>query len=359
MDPNPLDPRPKSQIKEGRKFIAILIGIVLIVLLVIFLIVAFIFERPQEAGANKVSDQSEKLVTTQVKGFSFSPKSSDISGITDFYNKAKDHAVTWAGDWQELSDSSKFPFSFIENSRKYNFTPVIIVGLYNQGEKKLNRPLTQTTLEAYKTNAIKFAKKYQPPFFGMGVEVDIMYENHPSEFEKFVTLFNETASAIKTESPNTQIFTAFQLERTKGLRGGLFGGVNDSSKHNWTLLEKFPQADFIAFTTYPHLIYKNPNEIPSNYYKEIMEKTSKNVAFIETGWPSVNIATGWESSEEEQNLFVDTFISQIKPLDPKLVVWPFMYDNDAFGPAFKGLGLITKEGKTKPSWEKWESATFN
>lgn len=35
----------------------------------------------------------------------------------------------------------------------------------------------------------------------------------------------------------------------KGLQGGLFGGFNDAAQAQWQLIDRFPKADFIAFTT--------------------------------------------------------------------------------------------------------------
>src|SRR3972149_9859859 len=349
-------------LKPTRKLLFKLLFFAGLLNLLVSLILILVFSigrnsKTDYSNNSTVKTQVQTKITEPIKGVSFSPKSFAASDIAGFFKLATEAgtAITWAGDWFELGDTKKFPHTFIKYSKQYKFSPVIIVGLYNQGEKKLTRLLTEGTLASYKTYAVEFTKKYQPPFFGMGVEVDIMYENHPAEFEKFVNLFNETAKEVRKVSLNTKIFTAFQLEQTKGLRGGLFGGKNDPSKHNCALLSKFIEADFIAFTTYPHLIHKNPAEIPSDYYSEIKTRTAKKVAFIETGWPSVNIASGWESTETEQGQFLDVLLSQIETLDKVMVIWPFLYDTDT-GAAFKGLGLIPKEGHEKLSWEKWKGA---
>ena len=133
----------------------------------------------------------------------------------------------------------------------------------------------------------------------------------------------------------------------------MFGGTNDTTKAQWSLLERFPQSDIIAFTTYPGLIYKNPSEIPADYYTEIKSHTTKPVAFTEIGWHSEASPTGWESSDAEQAEFVRTFFDRTKNLDKELTIWSFMYDQNIIEP-FSSMGLRRRsDGTSKPAWDDW------
>ena len=219
------------------------------------------------------------------------------------------------------------------------------------------RPLTEENIESYKESAANFAQKYRPKYLGLGIEVNVLSEKSPPDFDKFVSLFNESYDAIKTVSPNTKIFTVFQLEKMKGLSGGLFGGVNDETKNEWPLLEKFQKSDIIAFTTYPSLIYKDPAEIPADYYLEIKNHTQKPIAFTEVGWPSGADILGWESSEEEQASFIQRFFELTKDLKPELAIWAFMYDQNTIEP-FKTMGLINSKGTAKSAFEKLKNLKY-
>ncbi len=141
----------------------------------------------------------------------------------------------------------------------------------------------------------------------------------------------------------------------KGLSGGLFGGENNPNKAQWHLLDKFSKSDIIAFTTYPGLIYKNPSDIPLDYYTEIKSQTSKSIAFTEIGWHSSDIPAGWESSEAEQAEFVSKFFQLTAGLDREMVIWSFLYDQATIEP-FASMGLRQNDGAARLSWEEWLKA---
>jgi hypothetical protein len=170
-----------------------------------------------------------------------------------------------------------------------------------------------------------------------------------------VDLYAEVYDEVKAVSPNTNVFTNFQLEKMKGLRGGLFGGTNDPDKAQWFLLDRFKQ-DIVSFSTYPMLIYKSPSEIPSDYYDEkITAHTSKPIAFTEIGWHSDDDIPGWESSGTEQAEFIETFFTLTRNLDMPIAIWSFMFDQDIPDP-FKHTGLIHNDGTAKPAWDAWIKA---
>jgi hypothetical protein len=137
----------------------------------------------------------------------------------------------------------------------------------------------------------------------LGVEVNLLYESSPTDFQTFVSFFNATRTAIRAASPGTAVFTIFQLEKMKGLDGGLFGGMNDTADAEWGLLSDFGSSDLAGFTTYPGLIYHSASSMPSDYYGEIARHTQKPIAFTEVGWQSGSLP-GWGNNETSQASFV-------------------------------------------------------
>ena len=288
-------------------------------------------------------------------GFSFSPRTFGGDDFLPFFETATSAAdvITWAGDWFELDKPTSAPYTITELGDDYGYEPLIIVGFFNQGARELIRPLDDATLDIYVALATDYARTHQPAYFSVGVEVDILYETSPLEFDRFVDLFSRTADAIHEVSPDTKVFTAFQLERLRGLRGGLFGGENDEAQATWELIDRFPTADLIGFTTYPSLIFDHPDDIPADYYTEILDHTTKPVAFVEAGWQAEDIASGWEGSEDEQVVFVERFIATATELDAELAIWSFLHDIPGF-PPFESMGLIPTNGPPRAGWTTWQ-----
>ncbi|MEW5955896.1 MAG: hypothetical protein AB1626_05185 [Candidatus Micrarchaeota archaeon] len=288
-----------------------------------------------------------------LKGVSLSPKSFEAADFTEFFQRANEagQVVSWAGDWNELAGQGG-PKVVAELSSTYSYAPLVEAQFFTQSTGALLRPLGAATKRAYKDAAVAFASDYEPPFFGFGIEVNLLYEKSPSDFEDFVSFYSEVYDAVKAVSPNTKVFTVFQLEKMKGLNGGLFGGVNDASANEWSLLDRFPKSDLAVFTTYPGLIYRTPSEIPADYYSEISSRVSKPIAFTEVGWHTAASPVGWESSEAEQAEFVAKFFELTAGLDKELVVWSFVYDPATVEP-FNSMGLRKSDGTPRPAWNAW------
>ncbi|MCX6767261.1 MAG: hypothetical protein NTY90_00820 [Candidatus Micrarchaeota archaeon] len=310
-------------------------------------------KQGNEAAPSAVSGP----VGLTLKGVSLSPRSFQAADFTDFLEKAKQagKALEWAGDWNELGAAQGGPAVVAELAPANGLAPVVEAQFFTQSTGRLLRPLDDATRQAYKESAAAFAEKYKPAYLAFGIEVNILYEKSPSDFEEFAAFYGGVYDTVKAASPDTKVFTVFQLEKMKGLGGGLFGGENNSSKAEWFLLDRFPKTDLVAFTTYPGLVFKSPSEIPADYYSEIKSHTAKPVAFTEIGWHSAASPAGWESSESEQAEFVDVFFNLAGGLDAKLLVWSFLYDQKTAEP-FNSMGLWRGDGAAKQAWDKWVKA---
>jgi len=300
------------------------------------------------------------ITSTFQKGVTLSPQSFQQGDFTDFFAKAKQAGsiVSWAGDWNELGGANGGPKVVAELASTYGYTAVIETQFFTQSNGKLLRPLDEVTKQSYKSSAVAFAEKYKPKYLALGVEPNMLYEKSPANFDQFTKFYSEVYDAVKAVSPNTKIFTIFQLEKMKGLSGGLFGGVNDPSKAQWQLLDSFPKNDIIAFTTYPGLIYKNPSDIPADYYTEIKSRTSKTVAFTEIGWHSAPSPSGWESSETKQAEFVNRFFTLTENTNTEMAIWTFMYDQNTIEP-FNSMGLFRNNGTAKLAWDIWLGSSYS
>lgn len=324
------------------------------------LIIAFAIAAPATDAQGLEARKGQKAL----KGFSLSPKSFEQKDFARFFDLTKENsnAVLWAGDWSAASLAEKgSPASVVvELAGSYQYVPVIEMGFFDQSNGKLLRPLSDENRQAYKKLAVDFVKKYKPRYFGMGVEVNTLYEKDPKAFDDFAKMYGEIRKEIKKMSPDTKVFTVFQLEKMKGLNGtGLFGGSggksNAAAKPQWSLLGRF-DSDLAAFTTYPGLVYKDPKDIPDDYYSEIARHTSKPVAFVELGWHTSKSIKGLESSEAEQADFVKRFFKLSASVNKELVIWSFMYDPAKAAEPFATMGMVNGDGTFRKAWKEWLAA---
>ncbi|MBI5881007.1 hypothetical protein HZB90_02660 [archaeon] len=270
------------------------------------------------------SPESQQHVT--LKGVSLSPDSFSQEGFTSFLETAKQAGsiIGWYGDIAELSDTKGAPYVTTELALRQGQLPLIIAQTFEQDSDKLLRPLDEKNKAEYKRAVLQFVDKYKPAYFGIGIEVNILQENSPADFDRFVSFFFFFYSAVKQASPDTKVFTSFQLERLKGLKSGLFGGQD--TEPAWEMIYLF-KSDLVAFTTYPCLIFPSPADIPDDYYSDILSHVSKPVAFTEIGF----------------NL--------TKNLDAEFFIWSFLYDQKTSFP-FSDMGLFSSNGQ-KQAWDVW------
>lgn len=337
---------------------ALRIGIAIVVIVLILVLASSLKNKKNESNkidsaptANNTNQDNAKLKL--LKGITLTPKSFDPQDFKKFFSEANEAGsiISWSGDWQELSNQNGGPKVITELSSTYKYTPLVEVQFFTQSTGKLLRPLDEKTKQEYRNSAINFIKKYKPKYFAIGIEINTLYEKFSQDFNEFATFYNEVYDSLKSESPNTNVFTIFQLEKMKGLNGGLFGGENDKNNNQWFLMDKF-KSDLAAFTTYPSLIYKDPSDIPPDYYSEIKSHTSKRIAFTEIGWHSAPSPIGWESSQNKQSQFISIFFNLTKNLNKEMSIWSFLYDQKTMEP-FNSMGLFENNGNPKKSWSAW------
>ncbi|HEX5630239.1 MAG TPA: hypothetical protein VFY15_01135 [Acidimicrobiia bacterium] len=302
------------------------------------------------------STSAQAAPDTPLRGFSLSPRSYEGDDFAGFFELAAAHGdiverVADALEWEEAPGAAVTVVQGL--AEQYGYEPVFVAGIFDVNDGELLRPLDQATFDRYVTAAAGFAERHQPRFFGLGVEIDTQWRAHPDEFDRFVELFAAVADAVHTASPDTMVFTAFQLERLSGMNGGLFGGVNDPGAAAWELLDRFPDADAIGFTTYPGLVFADPDDIPDDYYSRLAGRSGgRPILFTEMGWQAGGAFGEWSGSPEHQARFVSRFRELIDGVDVAFYVWSFLFDQ-AIPEPFATMGLITADGVERPGWDAW------
>lgn len=304
------------------------------------------------------------------------PRSWDQKGVMEAYRTAAqiseciclpDPVQWWAAQGQTFADSkvgkeSQWQKALIQEAKTTVFIQLDPYPPPRTGKlaAKLPRELAGKTFAApelraaFIADAVARVKAYDADYVGLAMEINAYYEQQPEDFDNFVSLFAEARQAIKAVRPEALVFVSFQYEQLLGRFGGM-AGMTVHEPH-WELLAKFePHTDAVGLSSYPWesfspLRYGDPAKLPDNYYTRIAEHTKKPLVFAELGWSS---DPKYGGSEASQARFLQRFAELTRGLDVRLVNYFFLYDNDAFGPAFSAMGLYDKQGKPKEAAGVW------
>lgn len=304
---------------------------------------------------NVDSDTPMPTPAESVQGVSLSPRSFTSDDFLQFMDLVSDAGryLTWAGDWVLLADSMSGAFVVATLDDQYAYVPIILTSWFKTEDGDTLHEMTDANKLLFMENCAEFARRHRPPMMVLAVELNTAYDHSPALFAEFAATFPAARDSIRSASPNTLVGVDFLWEMMRGLRGGLFGGINDTTNTQFELINEFPTADFIGFNSYPCLVYAHPDSIPADYYSRILDITDKPVAFFECGWHTGDILPGWESSEAEQARFVERYLELLAPLEPLAIIWPFLFDPDIQAP-FNSMGLWDRNSnQPKAAWNAW------
>lgn len=198
-----------------------------------------------------------------------------------------------------------------------------------------------------------FARAHRPAYLFLGNETNVYWlATGGSDWSAWVSEFVACRAAIAAASPQTEVFTVFQLERMAGL--GRKNGWSDPP--HWQLLDDFAAAGAgVGFTTYPYFEYETPAEIPADYYTRIAALWFGRVHFTELGWITAG-APPYTGSPAEQADFVTAFFARTAGLNLGYATYLFLNDPAGLPAAFREIGLRDARGVPRPADAVWLDA---
>lgn len=198
-------------------------------------------------------------------------------------------------------------------------------------------------------------KNYHPDYLVLGVEVNMLRDRSPDQYEAFLSLYKEAFAVAREANPATKIFPAFQLEDLEGL-------LDRRHEPQWDVLEDFRGwMDVLAVTTYPYLTgVRSAAEIRHDYYSQLSERFTGEVMILEAGYASAPVPGQPNlGTERDQQQFLERLLADAEANGFSAVIW-FAALDPLFvtqGPAavLKDIGLRKSDGANKLAWETWET----
>ncbi len=254
-------------------------------------------------------------------------------------------------------------------AQTFGFTPAIGFGWSSDGVPDLtsesdpleNSWFNQETRDEFLLMVTSFAASWRPPYLFLGNETNVYYVDYlqksAPEWDAWLAVFEEAYDAIHAVSPDTMVFTTFQLEWMMG-QGAATSGWPHAA--DWTPLEDHAASgkiDALGFTTYPYFEYAAPSAIPPGHYDGIAARWSGPVVFTETGWKA-QAHPPWPGSEADQADFVPRFFELTRDLDILYASWLLLHDWDGQAAviAFSHIGLRDNlAAVVRPSDAAWRA----
>lgn len=239
------------------------------------------------------------------------------------------------------------------------FDPATRDRLAGQPESQRSHGLDDPALrQALVAEATFIAVNERPAYLAIGMEVNAVYERNPLLYQQYVTAYREAYQAVKTVSPQTQVFPTFQYEQ-------LLGVIPSEPPHapRWNLLDGFQGAmDAFAITTYPSFAFPVARKVPPRYYHDARDHTKLPLIFAAAGYASAASRDNLNSATEpEQRRYLERLLSDTGELRAPLVVW-FAGRDPAFAAnppldLIGSIGLRTAADRPKEAWQAWEDAS--
>jgi hypothetical protein len=197
-------------------------------------------------------------------------------------------------------------------------------------------------------------KNYRPDYLALGVEINMLLERSPRQFDAFTSLYRQAYDVAKAASPKTKVFPTFQLEDLQGT----FGDIHPP---HWEVLDPFRgKMDALAVSTYPFQAeLRSTGDLAPDYYSQLKDHFKGEILISEAGYASapvegqVNVGT-----EEDQQTFLARLLGDADSNGFSMVIWYAALDPGfvAGGAAsvFKDIGLRKSNGSNKLAWATWE-----
>ena len=186
-------------------------------------------------------------------------------------------------------------------------------------------------------------------YLAFGIEVNrLIPEVSEAAFLDFVNAYRDIYDLVKFESPDTKVFTIFQLEYLKG--AAMLSGLEFDS--HWEVLDLFEgKQDLVGLTIYPFLEYPAVGEIPLDYYGEIPERIDLPIAITEMAWISEDVSIV-QGSEGDQVTFLVDILESTRNWNLEMMLYSFLYEPQGVD-LFESAALNSYAGQPKEIYDYW------
>lgn len=225
--------------------------------------------------------------------------------------------------------------------------------------------------KAYLNHVINAVEFFQPDYLAIGVEVNLLYDLNPSQWDAFMELHQEAYTALKAKYPDLPIFaTVLGIAFLDGFRD-----EGNSTQHRLLLKDVMAYSDYYAISFYPYLTRYLTTPLPDSMWGNLFGLSDKPIAITETGYPAqpFSIANGtipFDGTPEKQNAYISRLLQEANDRDFEFVINFVVRDYDALYEWMDGgdlellwrdTGLYDEDGNPRlalDTWRAWLAKPF-
>ncbi|NVE95036.1 glycosyl hydrolase 53 family protein [Altererythrobacter lutimaris] len=275
-------------------------------------------------------------------------------------------------DWQNRQTRTPNGFKTLVAITPLNFDRDNLASAWtNKGENQTlprrwaSRSLDDASVKkAYLNYAERVVEVFDPDFFAIGIEANIMISKSPEKWQEYLALNAHVYRGIKRKYPDLPVFTSVQYEHLRG--------IEDEAKPNLAkqapaVRELMRHSDLMALSTY-RFGDLHPNPMTADYF-DVAESFGKPIAIAESGAMSKPVrifGIRLPANERGQAAFVGGLLDHAAEKDFPFVVNWVAVDFDPMIPklpspldeiakAWVHTGLQNADGDDKQALSVWRS----
>lgn len=217
-------------------------------------------------------------------------------------------------------------------------------------------------MEAFANHCLNMIDIYDPDYFALAIEANMLAGLSPGEWQPFLTLLDHVYAAIKSEHPFLPIFATIQIDYY----------YSDVGSQTVPVSELLFYSDMVAASSYSFDRFGGDTDaIPVDYFTTIANLSpGKPFAIAETTWPAEPIDDPYPvyipATEATQQDYVERLLADCDELSAAFICWFLVRDFDDFWESdlqyypdastiryWKDCGLYDGDGNGRPALTSW------
>lgn len=227
-----------------------------------------------------------------------------------------------------------------------------------------HRSITEPAVQRlYRDYVRSLVATLHPDYLGLAAETNLIRSMAPrAVYDAVVRMTNDAAADLRRSCSATcpPLYVSVQVETAWGRLGRQTGFVGIAED-----VRDFPFINLLGLSSYPYLGgFKDPDQIPLDYYSRIRSSRPLPLMVVEGGWPSASVRGAFSSSPDlqaryiaRQSQLLDNAnalgVFQLSFTDLDLASFPKPLPTIL--PLFATLGLVDANLKPKPALDTWDT----